>query len=191
MSQEKKTSYPKLIASLDKWELFLKEDGHLKLQHKESGKGISFTPEERDIIGKLLTDKVIVRVLDRGLEAFAKESGNRWVRDIQKKCGVSEYGKFEEIVVNVPPAYIKFGGFSTKGVKQYFPKREEGSFILSFFGKEQAKAYNSWNRIKIARGSRLFEKYGVIRDSRLRIQVVQKLRHYKIVEIIQSITQPA
>ncbi len=99
---------------------------------------------------------------------------------------MSYSGSLEEILVSVPPAYVKFGGFSAKNVKEHFPKKEgrDNSFIINFFDKEEVEAYNSQNRIKIVNGSKLFEKYGVDENSKLKIQVIEKFRCYKIVEII-------
>lgn len=92
------------------------------------------------------------------------------------------------IIVTVPPAFVGFGGFSIAGeVKRYFPDDETKDFDIIIPDGLVYKAHKSQvSRVKIIDGNECFRRLGVKEYDTLKIEILELLKSYRIIEVIHK-----
>ncbi len=92
------------------------------------------------------------------------------------------------ITVNVPHAFIKFGGFSiARDVKRFFPEDEKVNFDIIIPGSTVYKAHRSQvSRIKIVDGIECFRRLNVKPNDKLEIEIIEPLKRYRILKVIPA-----
>lgn len=93
------------------------------------------------------------------------------------------------IIASVPDEFWEtFGGFSIAGdLKKYFPDNDDDRFYIFTTDNLKYKAHRSQSgRVKIYGGKKCFERLGVRPLDKLKIEILEPLKSYKIIDIIRE-----
>ncbi len=141
----------------------------------------------------------IIKNICANIRDMTSEEYDAWLREKVPQAithsSTKEISIGKIFPVRVPPAYVKFGGFSIAGdVKQYFPDYkpekkddEQDKFDIITPDDTTYKAHRSQeSRVKIDEGKKCFIRLGVKENDKLKIEILEPFKRYRIIEVIHQ-----